>query len=115
MKIILLMILGHLVSDYTLQGWLADAKQVSWWRRQTSDPKYRHDWLAGLVCHSLYWSILTFLPLYSLGCWPWIVASNAAIHAVIDHAKANSRIINLWQDQALHLVQILIGYAYALV
>ena len=111
MKLILLMILGHLVSDYTLQGWLAEAKQIAWWRKQTDDPKNRHDWLAGLVCHSLYWSLLTFLPLYGYAEWAWIVVTNAALHAVIDHAKANMRIINLWQDQLMHLIQILSVYA----
>ena len=108
MKIILLMILGHLVSDYTLQGWLAEAKQIAWWRKQTDSPKYRHDWIAGLACHSLYWSILTFLPLYNCDTWVYIVLANAALHAWIDHAKANLFVINLWQDQLLHLLQIVL-------
>lgn len=106
MKLILLMILGHLVSDYTLQGWLADAKQIAWWRKQTDNPMYRNDWIAGLVCHSLYWSILTFLPLYNSAHWAWIVICNAITHAIIDHAKANLRVINLCHDQFLHLLQI---------
>lgn len=111
MKLILLMILGHLVSDYTLQGWLADAKQKAWWRKQTTYPMYKNDWLAGLACHSLYWSILTFLPLYNSDMWAVIVLGNAVLHAWIDHGKANLRVINLWQDQTLHLLQIVLSAA----
>ena len=33
MNTILLMILGHMLADYTLQGWLAQAKGKSWWRQ----------------------------------------------------------------------------------
>ena len=31
---------------------------------------------------------------------------NTAVHAVIDHEKANTGKLNLVQDQALHMVQI---------
>jgi hypothetical protein len=31
---------------------------------------------------------------------------NAAVHAFIDDLKANVRVINLWTDQTIHMVQI---------
>lgn len=110
MNTVMLMLLGHLVSDYTLQGWLADAKTKDWWHRNASDPKYRHDWVAGLTCHALYWSLLTFLPLYQHPLWWLLVVTQAGIHMVIDHTKCNARMINLWQDQLLHLGQIVVAY-----
>ena len=110
MNTVLLMILGHLVSDYTLQGWLAQAKSKSWWKQNAPDEKFRNDWLAALVCHALYWAILTFLPLYGNENWYAIVLINAAVHTVIDHLKCNAKILNLIQDQFLHLVQILVTF-----
>lgn len=107
MKLILLMILGHLIADYTLQGWLASAKQSEWWKKNAPDELYKYDWLMALLCHSLYWSILTFLPLYSSPLWAYTVLVNAALHAAVDHLKANARLINLWHDQLLHLAQII--------
>ena len=116
MKLILLMILGHLVADYTLQGCLAHMKQKSWWQSMMEQVKperrrkYRHDWIAGLLCHALYWSIITFLPLYASPHWAYAVLVNAAVHAVIDDLKANRNAINLCQDQILHLTQIVVTY-----
>lgn len=33
---------------------------------------------------------------------------NVVIHAVTDDAKANQKRINLWQDQFIHMVQIMV-------
>ena len=114
MNAILLMILGHLLADYTLQGWLAQAKSKSWWRQNFQEhelEKVRHDWQAALICHSLYWSILTLLPLYGKSeCWYVYVLVYNVIHAVIDDLKCNQKKINLVQDQLLHLVQIVVTY-----
>ena len=112
MKILLLMILGHLISDYTLQGWLADGKQRSWWNERLHglpseiQAKYQYDYIAALICHSFYWSIITFLPVHDMVGWPTIVLLNAAVHCVIDDLKANRLKINLCVDQLLHLAQI---------
>jgi len=112
MEILLFMILGHLISDYTLQGWLADGKQKSWWVKRlyglssAIQAKYRYDYIAALICHSLYWSIITFLPVHDIAGWPVIVLFNAAIHCIIDDLKANRLKINLCTDQLLHLGQI---------
>lgn len=112
----IVMVLMHLVADYTLQGWLASGKQVSWWRDLVKDskwPKYRHDYIVALVCHSLYWSILVCLPLFSCWFFAAVVAANTAVHAVVDDLKANRGKLNLVQDQAMHLAQIVATMAVA--
>ena len=63
-KIFLLMLLLHHFADYTLQGCLANLKSKSWWGNacheaiwgsfESQFKKYGHDYIAGLVCHSLY-------------------------------------------------------------
>ena len=103
-----MMILGHMVADYTLQGWLASAKQKKWWWANAPFDKYRFDYIVGLVCHSLYWSIIVCLPFFNHQLFLAAVIANAIIHAIIDHAKANAEVINLVQDQLLHLVQVVL-------
>lgn len=116
----------HLVADYCLQGILCDMKQKRWWHDQIAKEirnhpnntfqwqykiyrKYKYDYLAGLACHAIMWSIITFLPLL-LVCTPYIftgiVLVNSVIHMVVDHMKANTHHLNLWQDQLIHLVQV---------
>lgn len=111
---LVLMILGHLISDYTLQGWLADGKQKSWWRKifgavvENAVPdKYRFDYIAALVCHALYWSIFICAPFYASDWFLTAIILNSAAHAIIDDLKANRFKLNLIQDQLLHLGQIL--------
>ncbi len=113
-SLLLLMILGHLVADYTLQGWLASGKQKKWWGDQLKDApdsvkrKYRNDYKVALLCHSLYWSIIVCLPLLF---HPVLFAINAighaALHYLIDDAKANKLAISLVEDQIYHFVQII--------
>ena len=113
---LVLMLLGHLVSDYTLQGWLADGKQKSWWRkmfggREDAVPdKYKNDYVAALYCHALYWSIFICAPFYASPYFIVAIAFNTIAHAIIDNEKANVMSINLIQDQLLHLVQILLTF-----
>lgn len=121
-----LCMLLHLIADYTLQGCLANMKQRQWWRDQIIDFRhmnrdksyewqsritqlYKNDYLAGLICHSIMWSILTFLPLMLVctpGVFAAVVLANTTVHAVVDHMKANMHVINLNQDQLLHSLQI---------
>lgn len=39
-----------------------------------------------------------------------VFVGNTFIHAIVDHMKANEKIINLWQDQFMHVVQIFVTY-----
>lgn len=107
---LVLMFLGHLVADYTLQGWLADGKQKKWWDKcfdgKTPD-KYKDDYKAALYCHALYWSILVCAPFYASRYFLPAIMLNTLLHADIDDLKANEFKINLMQDQLLHLLQIL--------
>ena len=47
LKIILLlgMLFCHIVDDYYLQGWLASAKQKSWWEKNAPDELYKNDYI----------------------------------------------------------------------
>lgn len=114
MTVFALMVLAHLVADYTLQGCLASLKQKKWWQDQMEDVKperrrkYRNDYKAALVCHSLYWSLIVCLPLAMLNSPVYAIMAlvHGALHYVIDDAKANRNMLNLVQDQLLHEFQI---------
>lgn len=110
-----LCVLMHLIADYNLQGILSDLKQSSWWNEQLSKAqirnidKYAFDFIAGPGCHALMWSIMTCLPLLlvvSPVVFSICVLANTVVHGVVDHMKANMYLINLCQDQVLHLIQI---------
>lgn len=114
--ILLAMIFCHIVDDYYLQGWLASAKQKSWWEKNASEKLYRNDYIMALFMHSFSWSFMIMIPIivYLLICGirlqEWLVIPyflNMAIHCIVDDLKANKRKINLIQDQCIHLVQIL--------
>ena len=107
--VLFLMILGHLIADYPLQGWLAQAKAKSFW--ENSPKKNKHDYIPALICHGLMWSIIISLPIMYYN-WQnlnefWLfIPVNAIIHCSVDHSKANHKTFNLWQDQLFHLAQI---------
>ena len=118
-KLLLITLLLHFITDFTLQGCLADMKQKRWWDMLSKDVdsskrRYEHDWICGLVCHALYWTLATFSPLLltmeNLWMIVFVVAANTAIHAIVDHLKCNRYVINLWQDQLLHLAQIVVTF-----
>ena len=44
MILIFTMIFCHIVDDYYLQGWLASAKQKSWWETNAPDELYKNDY-----------------------------------------------------------------------
>ena len=76
--------------------------------------RYDNDWATALCCHAIMWSLITFGSLVFLVSplvFSAIVIVNAAVHAIIDHVKANAFLINLEQDQILHLIQIAITVA----
>ena len=111
--VLVMMILLHFIADYTLQGWLAQGKQKTYW--QPYDKKYKYDYVPALICHSLYWSILITAPIlyysWSYMNWYWIVIPvNAILHYIIDDLKANKLKINLITDQLLHLIQIVLTW-----
>ena len=120
-QMILLTLLLHLIADYTLQGCLANLKQRSWWIEEGKKhdmtmqeiAKYKNDYKCGLLCHSLYWTLVTLFPIIFLSDLSWAVVSlivlvNTAVHYEVDDMKANQGKLTLWQDQGLHLLQIVL-------
>ena len=109
-----LMLLGHMVADYTLQGWLAQGKQKEWWEKNAPSQLYKNDYKCALLCHSFYWAAVTFLPMLLLGdgleaakgAYVWAVLANTPLHYMVDDLKANKKWISLWTDQSLHFLQI---------
>ena len=108
----LLMIFLHIVDDYYLQGWLASAKQKEWWKKNAPDPLYRYDYIWALIMHSFSWTFIIMLPIaYFLSfninsLFVWVFIFNVLGHGIVDNLKANIRIINLWVDQLIHMMQI---------
>lgn len=59
--ILISMIFCHIVDDYYLQGWLASAKQKSWWEKNAPDDLYKHDYMMALFMHSFSWTFMMML------------------------------------------------------
>ena len=113
-----LVLLLHFIADFTLQGCLANLKQKNWWiseckKYEIDFAKYKHDYICGLICHALYWTLITFSPIIFFTnlhdmVITAIIVGNMCFHAIIDHVKANKFCINLVEDQILHLGQIML-------
>ena len=118
--IILCMIFCHIIADYNLQGCLASAKQKSYWEKNAPDQMYKHDYICALVMHSFSWTFMIMLPLmYAVGFKVnsfllFLFISNVLLHAITDDFKANKKVLNLWQDQSIHMHQIIITAALVL-
>ena len=118
------MVYCHILDDYVLQGWLASAKQKSWWEKNAPDKLYRHDYIMALSMHAMSWATSISIPLlvyswvtHSAGVLTWVLVLwpiNAIFHALVDHLKANARKINLIQDQCVHFVQVIALWGAAL-
>ena len=112
----LLMIFCHIIDDYNLQGWLASAKQKEWWKKNAPEKLYEKDYLMALIVHSLSWAFMIMLPIaiyygFSVGIgYAIVMIVNTFAHAAVDDLKANKKKINLWVDQAFHLIQIAVTY-----
>lgn len=113
--IVLTMIFLHIVDDYYLQGILASMKQKLWWRKQEQyTDKYKYDYIVALVMHSFSWAFMIMLPIAFISGFQvgteFVVtfATNAILHGIVDDLKANKFKINLVQDQAIHVAQIII-------
>lgn len=107
------MIFCHIVDDYYLQGWLASAKQKSWWEQNAPNKLYRYDYIVALFMHSFSWTFMVMLIptvytiLFSGISYPVLFVGNVLMHMFVDDLKANRKRINLIQDQSIHMVQII--------
>lgn len=121
MKILVLMLLCHIIDDFVLQPiCLSKLKQREWWieeckKKNLDIQPYQHDYLMALFIHAMSWSIMIHLPLIPLNqisntLFGLSLLFNTIIHMVVDDLKANVNLINLWQDQLIHLIQITLTY-----
>lgn len=117
--IICLMLFMHVLDDYVLQApCLCNLKQKSFWEKNAPEEQYKKDYIVALIMHSISWSFMIMLPIafafdfnVSLDFAYWFVF-NAAFHAIIDHLKANVKVINLCVDQSCHMMQIACTFVY---
>jgi hypothetical protein len=107
------MLFMHVLDDYVLQApCLCSLKQKSFWEKNAPEEQYKKDYIVALIMHSLSWSFMIMLPIalaldFEVGCgFLFFMIFNTVFHAVIDHLKANIKVINLWVDQTCHMVQI---------
>lgn len=117
LKITLLlgMLFCHIVDDYYLQGWLASAKQKSWWKKNAPDKLYKNDYIMALCEHAFSWTFMIMLipTIYiyfnpcNVGMYIFMFCFNWAIHCIVDDSKANKKMINLIQDQLIHILQVI--------
>lgn len=121
MKLIILltMLFLHIVDDYYLQGILAQMKQKSWWKENAPDELYKNDYKVALLEHAFSWTFMIMLPItitmivqnnYINTIYITYFIINWILHAVIDHLKANRKIINLVVDQTCHIIQIVVTW-----
>lgn len=112
--IFLTMIFLHIVDDYYLQGILAQMKQKKFWKEQAPDELYKYDYIWALIMHAFSWTFMIMLPLIFVSpinpAFYVIFVVNLAVHAYVDNLKANKHKINLWQDQLIHLAQIILTF-----
>ena len=121
--LLLLCMWMHVLDDFVLQkACLCELKQRDWWQKlighEFKATKYAQDYIMALVMHAISWSVSIALPLilYSLytgmalDClFFWTACCvNAVIHAFVDDMKANRLMLNLVDDQAIHIVQIVV-------
>ena len=112
--ILLTMIFLHIINDYCLQGILAQMKQKKFWKEQAPDELYKYDYIWALIMHSFSWTFMIMLPLVFTSqidpAFYVLFVVNLAVHAYVDNLKANKHKINLWQDQLIHLAQIILTF-----
>lgn len=121
-KIVLLltMLFCHIVDDYYLQGWLASAKQKSWWEKNAPDKLYKNDYVMALCEHAFSWTFMIMLVptiyTYFNQCnlafklYIFVYCFNWAVHCIVDDCEANKKNINLVQDQLIHIAQIIMTW-----
>lgn len=114
MKLLFLMILFHLIDDFTLQPViLSKLKQKKFWDNYSY--LYKNDYRMALFEHSLEWSIMIMIPVLFLSeisdlNLVLLIIGNTVFHYIIDDLKANKLKINLIYDQVFHFIQIFISW-----
>jgi len=115
--LLLLMIFCHIVDDFYLQGILASMKQKDWWKANYPQELYKSDYIIALITHSFSWTFMIMLPMVAYyrfkisKLFIFVFALNMILHSITDDRKANKKTINLWEDQIIHLWQIVTTFA----
>lgn len=111
------MLFMHVFDDYVLQSFsLVNLKQINFWKQHAPEKKYENDYSIALYMHGMSWAFCVMLPIaiyygFNVGRSFFILFwLNSVVHAIIDHLKANRKMLNLYQDQVLHLLQLAITY-----
>lgn len=120
---LLAMLFMHIADDYYLQGILAKMKQRSWWDNQVQELDesiYRNDYKMALAEHAFSWTCCVLaLPALVWGVPGWLllqlVVVNTAMHAIVDDGKANAKVLNLVDDQLMHVAQVLLMWMIIMV
>ena len=118
--LLLTMLFCHIVDDYYLQGWLAQAKQKEWWTKNAPHRLYKNDYIMALCEHAFSWTFTIMLVptiyTYFNPCdaaykmYVLAFAFNWVLHCVVDDCKANKKKINLICDQLIHILQVIITW-----
>jgi len=119
--IFIIMVFFHIHDDFNRQGILATMKQKKYWEENYPAKMYKNDYIMALLAHSFAWVFMILLPptMYVyfvdksnfnsyLGIYMMMFISNWILHALVDDLKANKLVINLVQDQLIHIFQILL-------
>ena len=119
------MLFLHIVDDYYLQGFLASAKQKSWWEKNEPNKMYSKDYIIALCEHAFSWTFMIMLiptiygffvekdSYYSM--YLCIFCLNWIVHCIVDNLKANKRMINLIIDQSFHILQVIFTWLILIV
>lgn len=122
--ILLSMIFFHIRDDFRNQGIMAQLKCKDWWKENEPDPKYKYDYIIVLLTHGFSWCFSIYIPiilyyfftgeLLTIDQFSFLLLffGNAIFHGLIDHLKANMRVINLIIDQSFHIFQIIILWVH---
>lgn len=119
------MLFLHIVDDYYLQGFLASAKQKSWWEKNEPNKMYSKDYIIALCEHAFSWTFMIMLiptiygffveKLFYYPMYLCIFCFNWEIHCIVDNLKANKKLINLIIDQLIHIVQVVLTWLILIV
>lgn len=111
--LLFIMIFFHIIDDFLLQSQsvLGTMKQKNWWKENSPNKLYRYDYIIALIMHAFSWSFMIMLPIavilqFDISSILYLYITNAVIHGIVDHIKANCLKINLITDQIIHLFQI---------
>lgn len=115
--VLLLMIFFHVIDDFVLQPvCLSTLKQKSYWEANAPEDLYKKDYICALIMHSISWTFMIMLPIAYIqgfaidGWFLFMFVFNVVFHALVDDTKANMKVINLWADQLLHIMQIVLTF-----